>query len=171
MISQHNIVVCIRKFVTDPGVSGETRPGRRLCLAARTLTYHGTRSFACYRRGITFTGTESERSGTAMKTVTMYILLVSLAVVMGCGGDNSVAPRPEQDFPPRAVETFEAQTLTAERERCDTEACRNVGTLWEIYGKSLGHMLIYGRLMIYDIWEIYGNISCIWLVVTGTWIL
>ena len=52
-----------------------------------------------------------------MKTVTMYILLVSLAVAMGCGGDNSVAPRPEQDFPPRAVETFEAQTLTAERER------------------------------------------------------
>ena len=50
-----------------------------------------------------------------MKTVTMYILLISL--VLGCGGDKSVEPRTPDDFPPRAVETFEAQTLTAERER------------------------------------------------------
>ena len=29
---------------------------------------------------------------------------------------------------------------------------------------------MYGRLMTYDIWEIYGHISCVWLVVTGTWL-
>ena len=52
-----------------------------------------------------------------MRTVTMYILVISLAMGLGCGGDTSVEPRPPEDFPPRAVETFEAQTLTAERER------------------------------------------------------
>ena len=56
-----------------------------------------------------------------MQTVTMRLLLISLAMGpglgLGCGGDTSVAPRPPEDFPPRAVETFEAQTLTAERER------------------------------------------------------
>ena len=50
-----------------------------------------------------------------MRTVTMSVLLMSLA--MGCGGDSSVQPRTPDDFPPTAVETFEAQTLTAERER------------------------------------------------------
>ena len=52
-----------------------------------------------------------------MRTVTMHLLLISLAMGWGCGGDSSVEPRPPEDFPPRAVETFEAQTLTAERER------------------------------------------------------
>jgi len=58
-----------------------------------------------------------------MKTVTTYLLLISLAMGLGlglglgCGGDTSVEPRPPEDFPPRAVETFESQTLTAERER------------------------------------------------------
>ena len=50
-----------------------------------------------------------------MRIATMYMLLIPLA--MGCGGDKSVEPTPPQDFPPRAVESFEAQTLTAERER------------------------------------------------------
>ncbi len=50
-----------------------------------------------------------------MKFITMSMLLVSLA--MGCGGEKSVEPRPPQDFPPTVVETFEAQTLTAEQER------------------------------------------------------
>ena len=50
-----------------------------------------------------------------MRTVTMSILMTFLA--MGCGGDSTVEPRTPDDFPPRAVETFEAQTLTAERER------------------------------------------------------
>lgn len=62
-------------------------------------------------------GTEKERSGTAIKTVTMYLLLISLAMGLGCGGDTGVESRPPEDFPPRAVETIEAQTLTAERER------------------------------------------------------
>ena len=52
-----------------------------------------------------------------MKTVSMRLLLVSLAMGLGCGGDTSVEPRPPEDLPPRAVERFEAQTLTAERER------------------------------------------------------
>lgn len=50
-----------------------------------------------------------------MKTITISMLLVTLA--MGCGGEKSVEPRPPQDFAPTVVETFEAQTLTAERER------------------------------------------------------
>ncbi len=50
-----------------------------------------------------------------MRTVTTSILLMLLA--MGCGGDKSVEPSTPDDFPPRAVETFEAQTLIAERER------------------------------------------------------
>lgn len=50
-----------------------------------------------------------------MKTVSMPVLLVFLAT--GCGGDSTVEPRTPDDFPPRVVETFEAQTLTAERER------------------------------------------------------
>ncbi|MDE2846551.1 MAG: hypothetical protein OXO51_07600 [Gemmatimonadota bacterium] len=50
-----------------------------------------------------------------MRNTATSVLLV--AIGMGCGGDKSVEPRPQQDFPPRAVETFEAQTLTAERER------------------------------------------------------
>ena len=52
-----------------------------------------------------------------MKTVTMYLLLIALATGWGYGGDTSVEPRPPDDFPPWAVETFEAQTLTAERKR------------------------------------------------------
>ena len=58
-----------------------------------------------------------------MKTVTLHLLLISLALGfglgmgLGCGGDTSVEPRPPEDFPPRAVETFGAQTLTAEQER------------------------------------------------------
>ena len=52
-----------------------------------------------------------------MRIATMYILLVSLAVAAGCGGDKSVEPRPQQDLPPSVVESFEAQTLTAEAER------------------------------------------------------
>ena len=50
-----------------------------------------------------------------MKRVIACLLLN--AVAMGCGGDSSVEPRTPDDFPPRAVETFEAQTLTAERDR------------------------------------------------------
>ena len=50
-----------------------------------------------------------------MRTVAMSVLLMFLA--MGCGGDSSVEPRTPDDFPPRAVETFESQTLIAERER------------------------------------------------------
>lgn len=50
-----------------------------------------------------------------MRTVTIPILLISLAA--GCGGDSSVQPRTPDDFAPTVVETFEAQTLTAERER------------------------------------------------------
>ena len=50
-----------------------------------------------------------------MRIVTTYMLVIAAA--MGCGGEKSVEPRPPEDFPPRVVETFEAQTLTAERER------------------------------------------------------
>ncbi len=50
-----------------------------------------------------------------MKTITISMLLVTLA--MGCGSDSSVEPRPPQDFAPTVVESFEAQTLVAERER------------------------------------------------------
>ena len=50
-----------------------------------------------------------------MKIVMISMLLVSLAT--GCGGENSVEPRPPQDFAPTVVESFEAQTLVAERER------------------------------------------------------
>ena len=50
-----------------------------------------------------------------MRIVAMSFFLIALA--MGCGGDKIVEPRPEEDFPPRAVERFEAQTLTAERDR------------------------------------------------------
>lgn len=50
-----------------------------------------------------------------MRTVTMSVLLVSLA--MGCGGDSSVQPRTPDDLTPTVVETFESQTLIAERER------------------------------------------------------
>ena len=50
-----------------------------------------------------------------MRGITTSVLLIAAA--MGCGGDKSVEPRPPEDFPPRVVETFEAQTLTAERER------------------------------------------------------
>ncbi len=50
-----------------------------------------------------------------MRTIMIPVLLVSLA--MGCGGDSSVQPRTPDDFAPTVVETFEAQTLTAERER------------------------------------------------------
>lgn len=52
-----------------------------------------------------------------MKTVTMYILMTCLAMGLGCGGYKSVEPRPREDLQPRVVERFEAQTLTAERER------------------------------------------------------
>ena len=45
----------------------------------------------------------------------MIPILFLAAAVTGCGS-NSVEPQPSQDFPPRAVESFEAQTLTAERE-------------------------------------------------------
>ena len=38
-------------------------------------------------------------------------------------------------------------------------------SMGKLYGKW---MVMYGRLMTYDIWEIYGHISCVWLVVTGT---
>lgn len=44
-------------------------------------------------------------------------LLLAAILILGCGGENSVAPRPQVDLPPRAVETFGAQTLTAERDR------------------------------------------------------
>ncbi|MDE2729695.1 MAG: hypothetical protein OXI19_16835 [Gemmatimonadota bacterium] len=50
-----------------------------------------------------------------MRVIGAAALLV--AVAMGCGGDSSVEPRTPEDFPPRAVETFGAQTLTAERDR------------------------------------------------------
>ena len=52
-----------------------------------------------------------------MRYIATSILLVVVAVAVGCGGDKSVEPRPQQDFPPRAVESFAAQTLTAERDR------------------------------------------------------
>ena len=52
-----------------------------------------------------------------MRIATMYILLVPLSVAMGCGGDKGVEPRLQEDFPPTAVESFEAQTLTADQER------------------------------------------------------
>jgi hypothetical protein len=45
----------------------------------------------------------------------MSVLLVLLTT--GCGGDSSVEPRTPDDFAPTVVETFEAQTLTAEQER------------------------------------------------------
>ncbi len=45
----------------------------------------------------------------------MSALLLFLTV--GCGGEKSVAPRTPADFPPRVVESFESQTLTAERDR------------------------------------------------------
>ena len=50
-----------------------------------------------------------------MRIATMSMLLIALT--MGCGSDSSVEPRPPQDFAPTVVESFEAQTLTAERER------------------------------------------------------
>lgn len=50
-----------------------------------------------------------------MRNTAASVLLI--AVALGCGGDSSVEPRTPDDFPPRAVETFAAQTLTAERER------------------------------------------------------
>ncbi len=50
-----------------------------------------------------------------MRIIMIPVLLVSLAV--GCGGDSSVQPRTPDDFAPTVVESFEAQTLTAERER------------------------------------------------------
>lgn len=49
------------------------------------------------------------------RIVTMSILLI--AVAMGCGGEKGVEPRPQEDLAPTVVERFEAQTLTAERER------------------------------------------------------
>ena len=50
-----------------------------------------------------------------MRSISMSILLVALA--LGCGGDSSVEPITPQDLAPSVVETFEAQTLTAERDR------------------------------------------------------
>ena len=44
-------------------------------------------------------------------------LLLTTVYFPSCGGDKIVEPRPQEDFPPRAVETFEAHTLTAERDR------------------------------------------------------
>jgi len=56
-----------------------------------------------------------------MKTVTMRLLLIFLDsgfyFGLECGGDSSAEPRTPDDFPPWAVETSEAQTLTVERER------------------------------------------------------
>ena len=52
-----------------------------------------------------------------MKIVTGSILLIYLAIGMGCGGDKGVEPRPQEDFPPTVVESFESQTLTAEQDR------------------------------------------------------
>lgn len=34
-----------------------------------------------------------------MKTVMMYVLLISLTMGWGCGGDTSVKPRPPSGFP------------------------------------------------------------------------
>ena len=50
-----------------------------------------------------------------MRIAMMSMLLIALTT--GCGSDSSVEPRPPQDFAPTVVESFEAQTLTAERER------------------------------------------------------
>ena len=48
-----------------------------------------------------------------MRIIVSVLLLTVVAI--GCGS-KSVEPQPPQDFPPRVVESFEAQTLTAERE-------------------------------------------------------
>lgn len=50
-----------------------------------------------------------------MRIIATSILLTALA--LGCGGDSSVEPITPRDLAPTAVETFESQTLTAERDR------------------------------------------------------
>lgn len=67
-------------------------------------------------------------------------LALSVAVI-SCGYGKTVEPAPPPDFPPRVVETFEPQTLTAEieiltipgTERNDNKLCTYNPTEYGLY--------------------------------------